>query len=197
MSIREPPPPIVVEKRPPGKKVPPPLQFSGKSIEFTGVSIEPSRQIDLQRFAVPIALVLILVIGVAIGLLQATARSGRVPHRVVFLGAGPGRLDATPLGLIAPLAAQLGSAARQPAPGGAAGAASTRFPPVAIALHFGWRILRDRQNAGLLDSWGSGGAPTSGWRPVSMPDDFNADLTRAGDRGQVWWYETTFTAPRA
>ncbi|MHB8657004.1 MAG: glycoside hydrolase family 2 protein [Solirubrobacteraceae bacterium] len=71
----------------------------------------------------------------------------------------------------------------------------TRSPPVPIPLSSGWRYRPDQHDAGLSDGWGLGAAPSTGWRAVSLPNDFNSQVSTAGDRGQVGWYATTFTGP--
>jgi hypothetical protein len=72
---------------------------------------------------------------------------------------------------------------------------ATALPPAAVRLDSGWSYLPDPDNAGLAQGWGQGGAPTGGWTPVSIPNDFNPTVTSASDAGTVGWYRTTFTGP--
>ncbi|HWF54121.1 MAG TPA: glycoside hydrolase family 2 TIM barrel-domain containing protein [Solirubrobacteraceae bacterium] len=73
---------------------------------------------------------------------------------------------------------------------------STANPAAAIPLDGGsWESQQDPSDVGISQSWGQGGAPASGWSPVSIPTDFNPTVEPAGYKGQVWWYQTTFTGP--
>jgi len=81
------------------------------------------------------------------------------------------------------------SHAREATPGGAL------LPPAPVPLDSGWSYLPDPDNVGLTQDWGQGGAPSSGWTPVSLPNDFNPTVDPAGDRGTVGWYQTTFVGP--
>jgi hypothetical protein len=87
-------------------------------------------------------------------------------------------------------AAARGAPTRSPAIG-----APTARPPARIALAGRWYLRPDPGDVGLRHSWGQGGAPKSGWSPVSLPNDFNPAVNGADFRGQTWWYETTFTGP--
>src|SRR5690242_880323 len=51
----------------------------------------------------------------------------------------------------------------------------------------------------LLDSaWTSSAHRAGGFRPVSIPNSFNArDLTTKGNRSRVQWYRERFTLPSA
>ena len=163
------------------KERPPPIIFTQEPL--------PSPEPDPDWYVVPLALLLLLLAGVAIGLLEPPARSETAAAR-----SAPA---AAQVRLTLPLVAQLRVAGRVPVVTGAPPAAPTPFPPAAITLAAGWRARRDLHDVGLADGWGAGAAPARGWRDVTIPNDFNPDVTRAGDRGQVWWYETTFTGPRA
>jgi Glycosyl hydrolases family 2, TIM barrel domain/Glycosyl hydrolases family 2/Glycosyl hydrolases family 2, sugar binding domain len=72
---------------------------------------------------------------------------------------------------------------------------ATATPPAGVPLDGTWEALQDPNNVGVSQSWGQGGAPKTGWAPVTIPNDFNPVVNAAGYKGQVWWYETTFTGP--
>jgi hypothetical protein len=72
---------------------------------------------------------------------------------------------------------------------------ATRLPPASVRLPSDWLYQPDPGNIGLGDSWGQGGAPSTGWTAVTVPNDFNPVVNKAGDRGQVGWYETAFVGP--
>ncbi len=76
-----------------------------------------------------------------------------------------------------------------------ASAAATTLPPAAVPLTDGWSYLPDPRNVGIAQNWGAGGAPSTGWQPVSLPNDFNPIVSPAGDRGTVGWYRIQFTGP--
>jgi beta-galactosidase/beta-glucuronidase len=76
-----------------------------------------------------------------------------------------------------------------------AATASEELPPAPVALDGGWSYLPDPDNVGLSENWGQGGAPTSGWTPVSIPNDFNPTVTSTSDQGTAGWYQTTFLGP--
>jgi Glycosyl hydrolases family 2, TIM barrel domain/Glycosyl hydrolases family 2/Glycosyl hydrolases family 2, sugar binding domain len=71
----------------------------------------------------------------------------------------------------------------------------TLLPPAAVALTRNWRARADPRDVGVVDGWGQGGAPPGGWSPVSIPNDFNPDVTKSEDRGRVVWYRVDFTGP--
>ncbi len=68
-------------------------------------------------------------------------------------------------------------------------------PPAAMPLDDGWRYQPDPGNIGMNQNWGQGGAPSSGWVPVTIPNDFNPTVSASGTRGTVGWYEVQFTGP--
>ncbi|MHB8689836.1 MAG: glycoside hydrolase family 2 protein [Solirubrobacteraceae bacterium] len=70
-----------------------------------------------------------------------------------------------------------------------------RLPPAPVQVPSDWLYQPDPGNIGLSGSWGQGGAPSSGWTVVTVPNDFNPVVDRAGNRGQVGWYETAFVGP--
>jgi beta-glucuronidase len=82
-----------------------------------------------------------------------------------------------------------GSAASGDAP------ASPLRPPAAIALDTGWRMVADPRDAGLGADWARALPP--GAASVSLPNDFNPQVSRAADRGTVVWYALRFTGPPA
>jgi hypothetical protein len=73
----------------------------------------------------------------------------------------------------------------------------TPRPPASVSLRSGWRWLPDPHNLGVAEDWGQGGAQTEGWLPVDVPNDFNATVADAANRGTVAWYQTEFTGPSA
>jgi hypothetical protein len=132
-------------------------------------------------------------LGLGLGESQALTR-GSQPHRASPLAATSGRAElvATTTTLTGP------TATAAPGRNGASDSdigSVTAAPPASIPLDGTWESLPDPTNIGISDSWGQGGAPKTGWTPVSIPNDFNPVVNAAGYKGQVWWYETTFTGP--
>ena len=65
----------------------------------------------------------------------------------------------------------------------------------AIALDTGWRSVPDPGNVGLRDGWARGLPASAG--SVAIPNDFNPNVSPAGDRGTVVWYALRFDGPPA
>ncbi|MGZ4262987.1 MAG: glycoside hydrolase family 2 protein [Solirubrobacteraceae bacterium] len=74
-------------------------------------------------------------------------------------------------------------------------APSSVRPPPAIALDTGWRSVPDPDNVGLREGWARGLPANAG--SVAIPNDFNPNVSPAGDRGTVVWYALRFDGPRA
>jgi beta-glucuronidase len=70
-----------------------------------------------------------------------------------------------------------------------------KAPPPQVLLNHGWRFLADRGDVGVREGWPQGGAAGRPWAPVSIPNDFNPLVSRAGDAGTIGWYEVRFRAP--
>jgi beta-glucuronidase len=76
-------------------------------------------------------------------------------------------------------------------------APSSLRPPAAIALDSGWRSVPDPGDVGVRDGW-SNGLPSRGdASSVELPNDFNPNVSPAGDRGEVVWYALRFHGPPA
>jgi hypothetical protein len=78
--------------------------------------------------------------------------------------------------------------------GGSVGPATAR-PPAPVQLDTGWRYLPDPGNLGIAEDWGSGGAASQPWVPVTIPNDFNPNVSSTSDSATVGWYEVQFTGP--
>jgi len=88
-----------------------------------------------------------------------------------------------------------------------AGSALTATPPTKGALMSDgaegryllggtWLYRPDPKQAGLKRGWWKYKLGKHGWRPVTMPNSFNAGkLTNASMRGSVGWYRRDFTLP--
>lgn len=86
-------------------------------------------------------------------------------------------------------------AAAAPVP--AARALYTDAPSGMYLLDAGWSTRADPRDVGLRDRWQSP-AVTRGFRPVAIPNAFNArDLSRSSFRGRVQWYRVRFSLPDA
>lgn len=70
-------------------------------------------------------------------------------------------------------------------------------PPPAVSLNTGWLYLPDPGNVGLQRDWAHGGASRRHWSSVSVPNDFNPVVNRAGYGGSDGWYKVRFPAPSA
>lgn len=109
-----------------------------------------------------------------------------------------------PFGLLVVLAAALAVAFDTPAPSAVPAAvaeAPSGRPPVGegqpgrLTLGGRWRFRLDPGNAGIRGGWNRGGS-LRGWKPVSVPYDWNARETRT-NRSSIGWYRRDFVTPRA
>ena len=75
------------------------------------------------------------------------------------------------------------------------GARAAAGPPPPVTLDSGWRFTADPSNSGIWQDWPQGGSAGADWAAVSLPNDFNPTVESSGDRGQVGWYEVSFTGP--
>jgi beta-glucuronidase len=72
----------------------------------------------------------------------------------------------------------------------------TDAPSGMFLLEDDWQTRPDPRDAGLRDGWFKPGR-TAGFRPVSIPNAFNAHtLSRRSFAGGVQWYRTSFTPPQ-
>jgi beta-glucuronidase len=59
-----------------------------------------------------------------------------------------------------------------------------------------WLYQADPSDAGLAQGWWRGGASTTGWSPVTVPNAYNAgDYSDTSMSGSVGWYRRDFTLP--
>ncbi len=65
-------------------------------------------------------------------------------------------------------------------------------PPGAVSLDTGWSYAPDPGNVGVGQGWWQGRSQRS---PVSIPNDFNPNVTAGSDRGTIGWYEIKFQGP--
>ena len=164
-------------KRPPGAPRPPAIEF----VPFRLPEAWATRRIIV---------VLLLVIGVVLGfVLTATSPRHRVVQRHVP------RLRPAPVPPLSPTVPTLRAGQSGLVTGGGVVTVS-ELPPAAVPLDSGWRYRPDPGDVGLADGWYRARAGLAAWHAVSIPNDFNPTVTRAGYNGRVGWYETTFTGPR-
>lgn len=120
--------------------------------------------------------VTLLLVGLAAAVLGSTVTAREAAGAATVPGGGPG----------ASLDGSYGFGVSPP----------TAEPPGTLMLSGGWSYRRDPSDAGLREQWQRGGGSAEGWRPVSIPHDFNADFVAPGsDRGGVAWYEVSFLGP--
>jgi len=76
------------------------------------------------------------------------------------------------------------------------GALTSDGPDDRYLLGGTWLYRPDVRNVGLVDGWWHDNLGRRGWKPVAIPNSFNAgDLSTKSDHGSVGWYRRDFTLP--